>query len=79
MKTEVVSRELLGLCLSLLEHIQKMRKCSYIAESHKAGKYGTIVTFKYMSTRDGSQIHELDDAGNHQEATSAMRITQSTV
>ena len=64
MKSEVVSRELLGLCYSLLEYLQKMRKCSYVSESRKAGKFGTEVIFRYMSTKEGKQVHELEEHSN---------------
>ena len=53
MKTEYVSRELLLLCYSLLEHLNKMKKCSYVSESDKPGKYNTNVRVRYMSTRQG--------------------------
>ncbi len=61
MKTEVVSRELIHYSYSLLEYLHKMRKTSYISQSEKAGKHQTMVVVKYMSTKDGKQIHELDD------------------
>ena len=61
MKAEVVSRELLYLCYGLLEHLLKTKKCCYIAESIKVGRYNTTVVIRYMSTKDGKQIHELDE------------------
>lgn len=53
MKTEYVSKELMHHCYSLLEHLQKMRKCSYVSESDKPGKYNTNVRVRYMSTKKG--------------------------
>lgn len=53
MKTEYVSKELMQLCYSLFEHLQKMRKCSYISESNKPGKYNTNVRVRYMTTKNG--------------------------
>jgi len=61
MKTEYVSKELMNLSYSLLEYLHKMRKCSYVSESYKPGKYSTEVRVRYMTTRDGKQIHELDE------------------
>ena len=53
MKTEYVSKELMNLSFSLLEYLHKMRKCSYVSESFKPGKYNTEVRVRYMTTRDG--------------------------
>ena len=60
MKAEVVSRELLNFAYSLLDYMKKMRECSYISESIRDGKFRTSVVVKYMSTKDGRQIHELE-------------------
>lgn len=59
-KTEIVERELMQLSYNLLEYLHKMRKCSYVAESVKAGKYGSISRVRYYCTRDGKQCHEID-------------------
>jgi len=64
MKTEVVSKELMHYSYSLLEHLQKMRKTCYVSESAKAGKYQTTVVIRYMSTKSGKQIHELEEFSN---------------
>ena len=52
----------MNLCYTLLDHLQKMRQCSYVAETVRQGKFASITKIKYMCTKDGKQIHELDDA-----------------
>jgi len=61
MKTEYVSKELMNLGYNLLEYLEKMRKVSYVSESVREGKFNTWVRVRYMTTRDGKQIHELDE------------------
>ena len=39
-KKEYVSRELHDQCLSLYNYLLKMKKCSYVSQSFRYGKYG---------------------------------------
>ena len=59
-KAEVVSRELMNLCYNLLEHLQKMKQCSYICEGIKQGHFGSQTVIRVMVNREMKQIHELD-------------------
>mmetsp|Transcript_27017 Transcript_27017/g.33524 ORF Transcript_27017/g.33524 Transcript_27017/m.33524 type:complete len:94 (-) Transcript_27017:76-357(-) len=59
-KAEVVQKELLQHCFSLLEYLQKMRECSYVHESVKDGKFGTNTVIRYYTNRMKKQIHEMD-------------------
>ena len=74
LKTEYVERELMLLSYNLLEHLHKMRKCTFVAESVKSGKYGTLSRVRYYCTRDGKQIHELYE----QEGAAASTARDST-
>ena len=47
--------------MSLYNYLLKMRKCSYVSQSHRFGKYDQKITIKFNSTDDGRMIHELDD------------------
>ena len=60
-KSEVVQKELLQHCFTLLEYLQKMRECSYVCESIKSGRVGTTAIFRYMTNRKFKMIHELDN------------------
>ena len=59
-KAEVVSRELMNLCYNLLEHLQKMKECSYVCEGIKKGNYGSQTVIQVMVNRNFKQIYELD-------------------
>ena len=37
-----------------------MYKCSYLCENVKPGKFRTTVTYRYLGTRDGKPMHEVD-------------------
>ena len=59
-KAEVVSKELLGFCYNLLEHLQKMKECSYICEYKKVSNSGQETFITFNTNRDFKMIHELE-------------------
>lgn len=60
LKAETVSKELLNLCLDLLEYLQKMKECSYIYEFTKKGNHGSKTIIRISVNSELKQTFEVN-------------------
>ena len=58
-RADAASRELADLALAFYSYLKQMKRCSYVCESERTGRFGWKQKFVFNGTKNGKPIHEV--------------------
>ena len=58
-RADAASRELIQIALSFLGYLKLMKRCGFVYESQRTGRFDWKQKFVYNGTKNGKPIHEL--------------------